>query len=248
MRFLQNLLEKGKSYSEINIACSALSTIIEIENTTFGRLPIIKRFMKEVFELKPTFPKYSFIWDVQKVFNYFRNLPNVNQLSLKDLSHKLVMLLCLTSGGQRAQTIHSICIEDIKQMECGIAIPIMSKIKQTKPGKHMNPFLFKSYQTEPKLCVVKHLQIHLARTAQLRNTSKLLISYIKPHKSISKDTVSRWIKDVMRASNIDIDTFSSHSCRAAASSKAKTMGTPVATILQKCGWSNERTVAKHYDK
>ena len=54
------------------------------------------------------------IWDVRKVFNYFRKLPVISDLTLKELSFKLVMLLCLILGVQRMQTIHLINLTDIK--------------------------------------------------------------------------------------------------------------------------------------
>ena len=38
------------------------------------------------------------IWGVRKVFNYFRNLPVMSDLTLKELSLKLAMLLCLVLG------------------------------------------------------------------------------------------------------------------------------------------------------
>ena len=97
LKFLQELFDKGKSHSEINTACSALSAVIDCE-TSFGKIPIVKKFTKEIFESRPSFPKYSIIWDTQKVFNYFRNLPDVDNIGLKLLSQKLVMLLCLLSG------------------------------------------------------------------------------------------------------------------------------------------------------
>ena len=70
--------------------------------------------MKGFFELRPTFPKYHVIWDVRKVFNYFRNLPVMSNLTLKELSLKLAMLLCLVLGEQRIQTIHLMNLKDIK--------------------------------------------------------------------------------------------------------------------------------------
>ena len=57
------------------------------------------------------------IWDVRKVFNYFRNLPVMSNLTLKGLSLKVAMLLCLVSGEQRMQTIHLINLKDIKYVE-----------------------------------------------------------------------------------------------------------------------------------
>ena len=73
LNFLQMLFDEGKSYSDINTACSALSVIVQNEGSTFGNLPIVTRFMKGIFELRPSFPKYTFIWDIQKVFDYFRD-------------------------------------------------------------------------------------------------------------------------------------------------------------------------------
>ena len=89
---------------------------------------------------------------------------------------------------------------------------------------------------------------HINRTANLRKSKKLLISYVKPHKEVSKDTVSRWIKDVLKSSGIDINTFTSHSCRSAASSKARIVGIHMSKILSNAGWANEKTFAKYYSR
>ncbi|WAR28487.1 hypothetical protein MAR_014191, partial [Mya arenaria] len=63
---------------------------------------------------------------------------------------------------------------------------------------------------------------YIEQTSGLRNGVKqLIISYIKPHKPVVSTTISRWIKFVLKGSGIDIDTYSSHSTRSAASSKAK---------------------------
>ena len=80
--FLLKLISDGHSYSQINTASSALSRIITINKVPFGKHPDVKRFMKGIFELRPTFPKYYIIWDVGKVFNYFRNLPVMSDLTL----------------------------------------------------------------------------------------------------------------------------------------------------------------------
>ena len=83
------------------------------------------------------------IWDVRKVFNYFRNLLVISDLTIKELSFKLAMLLCLVSGRQQMQTIHLINLKDIKYVGVQVFIPIMQKIKQSKPGNHIYPLSFK---------------------------------------------------------------------------------------------------------
>ena len=69
------------------------------------------------------------------------------------------MLMTLISGGQRAQTIHSIRISDIKKLDNKVVITTMSLIKQTKATKHMAHLCFQIYNKEPKVCVASHLSI-----------------------------------------------------------------------------------------
>lgn len=90
--------------TSINTARSALSALLHRKDNTipFGQLPLVKRFMKGIFELRPSFPRYEAVWDVNKVFAYFRQKCNVSDLSLKELSERLTFLLLLLSG-QRSQ-------------------------------------------------------------------------------------------------------------------------------------------------
>ena len=180
--------------------------------------------MKGIFEHRPTFPKYHMIWDVKKAFNYFRNLPVISDLSLKELSLKLAMLLCFVPDRQRMQTIHLIDLKDIKYVGNQVLIPIMQKIKQSKPGDHIYPLSFKTYPKDTKLCVVAHLRRYIELTQDLRSSDKLVISYAKPHQAISKDTISRWCKTVMELSGIDIQKYSTHFTRLASVIKCKIHG------------------------
>ena len=153
------------------------------------------------------------------------------------------MLMALISGGQRAQTIHSIRVSDIK-------IPTMSLIKQTKPTKHMAPLCFQTYSKEPKLCVVSHLTEYLKRTKSYRNSDKSFLTCVKPYRAASKDTISMWCKSIIKESGISIHSYTSHSSRAAASSYAKFRGASLSAIIQSqsAGWKSERTFAQFYDK
>ena len=74
--FLASLYDLGYSYSSLNTARSALSSLLQTE-PPFGQQPLVKRFMKGIFELKPSTPRYPDIWDVQPVMNYLRKKPLV---------------------------------------------------------------------------------------------------------------------------------------------------------------------------
>ena len=147
LEFLSKLFSDGHSYSQINTASSALSSIITINKVSCGKHPDVKRFMKRIFKLWPTFPKYRMTWDARKVFNYIRNLPVMSDLTLKEFSPKSAMLLCLVSGGQWMQTIHLISLKSIKYVGGQVFVPVMKKIKQSKRGNHTYPL---NYNTYPK--------------------------------------------------------------------------------------------------
>ena len=103
--FLLNY-DSGIGYSAINTARSAVSSIVTLpNNSSFGTQPMVCRFFKGVFELKPSLPKWKNIWDVNSVLTYLSNLHPRQDLTLKDLTYKTTMLLALLSG-QRSQTLH----------------------------------------------------------------------------------------------------------------------------------------------
>ena len=52
LNFLFTLYSKGLSYSTLNTARSAISTIVKIEGSDFGTNPVVTRFMKGVFEAR----------------------------------------------------------------------------------------------------------------------------------------------------------------------------------------------------
>ena len=88
-------------------------------------------------------------------------------MKLDVLSKKLAILISIISGGQRVQTIHSLKIKVIKFVKDKVILPITSKIKQTKPSRHMAPVCLKAFPEEPKFCAVKHLKIYMEKNSDL---------------------------------------------------------------------------------
>ena len=91
---------------------------------------------------------------------------------------------------------------------------------------------FRAYPPDRNLCVIAALQEYLTRRATLTQTERLLVTYQKPHKPAHRDTVARWLKNVLQWAGIDIKTFQAHSYRAASSSYAKAAQAPITDILQ----------------
>ena len=131
-----------------------LSSFLVLEDgVEFGEHPLVVRCMKGMFELKPSQPKYSEIWDVNILLGYLKIVDTLSSLTLKELTLNLTMLLCLTTG-QRGQTIHKFHVNYIQEMDDRYRITICEKLKQTKPGRHLAPIDLIAYQNKP--LVISH--------------------------------------------------------------------------------------------
>ena len=248
LEFLMGLYSQGLSYSTLNTARSALSSILSFSDChSFGSHPLVVRFMKGVFETRKPKPKYE-IWDASKVLNYLSTLHPVKELPLKDLTLKVLMLLLLVTG-QRGQSIHLMTLSAMKLTESVCQFQILQHTKTSKPGHSSTSITISEFEQDRRICPLTALKEYLARTQGLRNGEKyLFISYVKPHRAVSRDTISRWAKSVLECSWIDSHKFSPHSTRAAAASRAKQKDVPLDAILAHVGWRSAETFQRFYDK
>ena len=98
---------RTRNYLTIATARSALSSVIILENgQKFGDHPLVKQFMKGIFNQKPSQPRYKSTWDTTVVTNIFKTEAwnPIEVLSLLELTMKTVMLI-LVATLQRGQTI-----------------------------------------------------------------------------------------------------------------------------------------------
>ena len=99
IKFLTEYFKTGVGYSSLNSARSALSSIIKpVCNVPFRKSPLVYRLFKGVFNIRPALPRYVTTWDVTKVFTIIKSKPSLTNCDLKTLSHRLAILLCLTTG------------------------------------------------------------------------------------------------------------------------------------------------------
>ena len=246
-RFLRMLSDSGSSYSAVNSARCALSAILnKIDGQTFGENTIVCRLLKGVYERNPPKPRYAEFWDVNKVFRLFKSWGSNSKLSLKFLSFKLAVLLLLVTS-QRGQTIVNLNIDNMTLSH--LAIFRMKKLlKHNRVGDPLDTVTLKPFDQCKHLCVVRTLKAYLNKTQFVRSYSALLLSYVRPFRPISRDTLSRWTLIVLQLSGIDVDKYKSHSTRGASTSAAKRLGVPVNVIMKQASWRSVHSFATFYDK
>ena len=248
--FLQSLVNKGKSYSVVNTARSALSAILQLPSgQSFGELFLVRKFMRGVYNMKPPTPRYCETWDPQIVLNFLKSWSPAKKISLKKLTWKLVMLILLSTG-QRGQIIKALNVDQMTISPGKVTFLIDNKdLKQGRPGYKADPIVFKAFPADKRICVFQYLTVYLQRTLDIRGAHKqVILTTVKPHLPASRDTVSRWVRLVLQRAGIDCTKFKAGSTRAAAVSKAAKNGAHVDEIMRAAGWTQESTFTKWYKK
>ena len=93
LEFLTDLYYQNYQYRTINVYGSIISAShLPIDGSPIGSHPLISRFMKGIFELRPSQPHLFTTWNVMTVLKYLKSLSPPEGLNLKQLTLKVVML------------------------------------------------------------------------------------------------------------------------------------------------------------
>ena len=109
--------------------------------------------------------------------------------------------------------------------------------KVSRPGHPTGKIYLLAYPDNPKICVVRALQEYRSMTEKKKQASRLLISFVRPFKPISSQTMSRWLRKAMQLAGIACH-FTGHSTRSASTSAAAQANVPLDSILIAADWSS----------
>lgn len=246
LKFLADIFNKGANYSTVNCHKSALALLM---GTRLGSDDRIRRFIKGVFRMRPTKPKYNFTWDPDTVLNHLASLYPNTDLNLKQLTQKLVTLLALVTA-HRVQTLTLISIDNIKTYDDKITISITKLIKTSGPERESPLLVLPFFRNKPEICPAQCLLDYLNKTVDIRHSVRdLFVTFKRPHKKATSQSLSRWIKVMLNEGGIDTSIFTSHSTRHAAVSTAHKLGVNIDLIRKTAGWTNNSKVfAKFYNR
>lgn len=245
--FFTDLFQNGSSFSAVNTAKAALLTFVKVnDSASWKDDPAVTKFFSGCFKIRTPLPKYTSTWNVELVLEYLDMFMPLDQVSLKELTLKAVALVTLASGS-RAQTIHLMNINNMVIESNTIRFFFDSTLKSSKPGKKPHMLEFSRF-TIPTRCVVHTITEYIKRTNDLRSSQQLWVSFIKPHKPVTRCTISRWLKTILIQAGIDIEQFTAHSFRMASTSKAAAAGVGLQAIMDTANWSSSINFERFYHK
>ena len=253
-KFFVSLFDSGLSASTLKFARSAINFFLRESHSDIIDSAIVSRLLKSFERTRPTVPRYAVTWDVNKVLCMLKSWYPYTGMSLKRLTLKTCMLVALASS-DRAQTLqqmrHDRCVISAR----GVEFPIFSRLKTTR---HLRKARVVSCprMPDPSLDVAECVTTYMTRCFKFRyravkkrlpKPTQLFLSY-KTGLPVARNTISRWLTDVMFRAGIDTTYFTGHSTRVASVSKAKRRGANPNQLILQGDWTNVTTFHDHYDR
>ena len=183
------------------------------------------------------------------LLKYYNSIDNNENLQFKDLVKKTVVLFMILVAC-RKQDLFTITVDNIVVEENKIVFLPNKTLKHRNTGKPLEPLIYHIYTANNKLYIVNCVNSYLGVREKIvdANVTEFIITYGKPHKPASWDTMSRWIKDELGKVGINTNVYTTHSCRAASTSKAMDNGVSPTKIQNRGCWKNENTFRTFYSK
>ena len=247
----------GMDYSSgaLNKIRSSLSFFLQYDLPGLGsKMPIVRLF-NYFYKTRPCFPRYQTTWDVGLVLRFLAQWHPMESLTLKQLTLKTVMLVALTSS-DRAQTLHALRKDQVEVVkDVGLVFVVTSLLKHTRRGSPATKVVCVEWDA-PELNVAEYVLYYLQRTLKFRRrawrrnkqeVNQLFLSH-RTGKPVLRASISRWIREVMELSGVDVSTFAPHSTRGASISEATRRGASASQILSQGNWTNLGTYERFYNR
>lgn len=126
----------------------------------------------------------------------------------------------------------------------GITVFFQEKRKCKVKGSHTLSRVIPRFQGSKRVCPVEAVLLFFNLAKKRRKTNKFL-SVSSLGMRASKDTLRRWVRDLLLQCGI---SASAGSCRSAATSSALERNWPIDKIMSSAGWSSENTFRKFYER
>ena len=106
--------------------------------------PIIKLFIKRVFNLKPPTPRYTCNWDIKTVLSCMNQLPVNKELPMKLLLEKIIMLILLLCG-ERINSMTTLPVESMQLTTTECTFIPCKLLKHLRLGYAHRQVTYKNY-------------------------------------------------------------------------------------------------------
>lgn len=249
LNFLGRIFSSGASFSTVSSHKSAIVGYLTAINGEFNKrdLDLLNKCMKGFFRLRPPRPRYSDIWDVSVVLTHLKSLGPNDCLNLRQLTLKVTMLFALVAP-KRVSELAALSLDTV-QVGDDRWVFFIDLMNKNRGFGRAHTAEIRRYPVDELLCPLRTVICYIKRTILYRHRVRtLLLSFNRPHGSVTPTTVARWLRVTLADSGID-EKFKAHSARAASTSASKRQGISSKAIMEAANWApNGSTFERFYHK
>ena len=201
-------------------------------------------------------------WDLNLVLTYLNStkFEPMSQASLEAITLKTTFLLALATG-KRVSELHALSRQQdyiVKRTDGALILHCnpLFLAKTQLPDMRPKPIVLLPLKPgevgDLSLCPVRAVNCYLQETNSVSHSDRLLLRWAGKKTQIFPQTLSSWIRRVIREAYAFADVplppvrRASHEVRALAASYAYMNNVALTDLLGAVGWSSSSTFAKHY--
>ena len=203
-------------------------------------------------------------WDLSMALRLLAKAPYepIAEASLEDLTKKTVFLVAVASG-RRVGDIQALSVAnehlDINNIRARLLPRSGYLAKNQRPDFVPSPIVLPDLRaatdddSDGPWCPVRALRWYKLRTNSLRGKEDhLFVITKKPYSGASKQTIARWLVDIIKASIREEDLalmgrhVNAHTIRAQAAAWASYKGASLAEVIDAMGWSSTTSFQSTY--
>ena len=208
--FLKYVFDGGKQVSTIKNYRSAIAAIHRgfSDGSTMGNITFINQLLRGMANDRPRTRSLAPSWSISAVLTKLAHAPYepMHKSSLADLTHKTLFLVAVASARRRS-CLQALSVKPghIRFENHGVRfVPDHRFLPKNQtldfiPGDIFIPELktMSSIPEDKYWCPVRSLRWYLNRTENIRSSSNLFIIPSSPYGAASRDTISRWLVEVI---------------------------------------------------
>jgi site-specific recombinase XerD len=238
LTFLQDYVDDRKSASTIRQVYSALLFHFRLHGCEMIlRNPIILMFVKGAQNLAPPPRQKTVVWDPEIPLSLIRSRQRPSEF-LSAASEALLLLLLAT--GIRVDCASKMSARIVTRPTfCQIPFLLARKTGFSDPQR------VRCLSSDERVCPVRAVVHYLGLAKNIRKSGEKFLFISSTGTRAHKDTLRRWVVNLLHESGIEA---TAGSCRSASASAAFSRDEPIDEILKSAGWAHESTFRKFYKR
>ena len=227
------------------------------DGSSVGDNTSLRQILRGMFNQRPPVRRLAPSWSLNDVLHVLAQPPfePIHNAPLELLTHKTLFLIAAASARRRS-CLHALTLRQgfIRFDPTGVRLlpdPQFLAKNQTPSFTPSDIFLpslgeASSIREDRRWCPVRALKWYIEKTKPIRTSDQLFVLPRRPYSPASKDTLSRWVADLISPHVSPGERIRAHDVRGQAASRAWFRGVPLEDVMRAASWKTPSSFVACY--